>query len=194
MLPAPCITSSDYYHVMNRGNNRQDIFLSEKDRKVFLEALADSCANYQVHLMAYVLMTNHFLFKSHFVYPAGKPMAPHLLRCQGFAVGNYSFALGRREAGVPSAFAQLGPKSLLVEADEYLLPLSRYIHINPVRTRQFKNSDFRAKAGYLKKYAWPKACGKWPWNCATDTAASVKNRSVKYSEWITVRSVSTALG
>ena len=57
-------------------------------------------------------------------------MAPHLLRCQGFAVGNYSFTLGRLEAGVPSAFAQLGSKSLLVEADEYLLPLSRYIHLS----------------------------------------------------------------
>jgi REP element-mobilizing transposase RayT len=49
-----------YYHVMNRGNNRQDIFLSDKDRKAFMEALADSCEIYQVHLIAYVLMTNHF--------------------------------------------------------------------------------------------------------------------------------------
>ena len=35
-------------------------------------------------------------------------MAPHLLRCQGLAVGDYSFTLGRLEAGVPSTFAQLG--------------------------------------------------------------------------------------
>ena len=49
-----------YYHVMNRGNNRQDIFLSDKDRNAFMEALAASCEIYDVHLMAYVLMTNHF--------------------------------------------------------------------------------------------------------------------------------------
>jgi hypothetical protein len=48
---------------------------------------------------------------------------------------------------------------LLVEADEYLLPLSRYIHLNPVRTRQFKNADFPAKAEYLKKYAWSSFAG-----------------------------------
>ena len=48
---------------------------------------------------------------------------------------------------------------MLVEADEYLLPLSRYIHINPVRTRQFKNADFRAKAEYLKKYIWSSFAG-----------------------------------
>jgi len=44
-----------YYHVMNRGNNRQDIFLFDKDRKAFLEALADSCEIYGVHMVAYVL-------------------------------------------------------------------------------------------------------------------------------------------
>jgi len=47
-------------------------------------------------------------FKSHFVYPSGKPMAPHLQRCQGFAVGNYSVTLGRLEDEAPSTFAQLG--------------------------------------------------------------------------------------
>jgi hypothetical protein len=37
-------------------------------------------------------------------------MPPHLLRCQGLAVNDYSFALGRLEAGAPSTFAQLGLK------------------------------------------------------------------------------------
>ena len=49
-----------YYHLLNRGNNRQDIFLSDKDRKAFMEALADSCEIYDVNLMVYVLMTNYF--------------------------------------------------------------------------------------------------------------------------------------
>ncbi len=49
-----------YYHVMNRGNNRQGIFLTDKDRKAFVEALADSCEIYDVKLIAYVLMSNHF--------------------------------------------------------------------------------------------------------------------------------------
>ena len=35
-------------------------------------------------------------------------MPPHLLRCQGIAVSDYSFTLGRLESGAPSAFAQLG--------------------------------------------------------------------------------------
>jgi len=44
----------------------------------------------------------------HFVYPSGKPMPPHLLRCQGLAVDDYSFTLGRLKAGATSTFAQLG--------------------------------------------------------------------------------------
>jgi len=44
----------------------------------------------------------------HFVYPSGKPMIPHLPRCQGLAVVYYGFTLGRLEAGAPSTFAQLG--------------------------------------------------------------------------------------
>jgi hypothetical protein len=45
-------------------------------------------------------------------------------------------------------------KSLLVEEDEYLLPLSRYVHLNPIRTRQFKDDDFQTKSEYLKTYPW----------------------------------------
>jgi hypothetical protein len=40
-------------------------------------------------------------------------MAPHLLRCQGIAVGNYSFTLGRLEAGPPSTLAQLGLNNVI---------------------------------------------------------------------------------
>ena len=43
---------------------------------------------------------------------------------------------------------------MLVDEDEYLLPLSRYIHLNPIRTSRFKDADFQTKSEYLKKYPW----------------------------------------
>ncbi len=49
-----------YYHVMNRGNRREDIFVTDNDRKAFLDGLADSCEIYSIKLIAYVLMSNHF--------------------------------------------------------------------------------------------------------------------------------------
>jgi len=41
----------------------------------------------------------------HVFYPPGKPKIPHLLRCQGFAVNYYSFALGRLGSAASSTFA-----------------------------------------------------------------------------------------
>ena len=53
-----------YYHVMNRGNRREDIFLTDKDRQVFLDGLADSCETYRIKLIAFVLMPNHILCRA----------------------------------------------------------------------------------------------------------------------------------
>jgi REP element-mobilizing transposase RayT len=49
-----------YYHVMNRGNRREDIFITDQDRQVILDALADSCEIYHIKLVSYVLMSNQF--------------------------------------------------------------------------------------------------------------------------------------
>ena len=48
------------YHVMNRGDRREDIFLDDADRQLFLSTLAEACqkAGWQVH--AYCLMRDHF--------------------------------------------------------------------------------------------------------------------------------------
>jgi len=43
-------------NVMNRGNRREDIFLTDKDRQVFLDGLADSCETHRIKLIAIVLM------------------------------------------------------------------------------------------------------------------------------------------
>jgi hypothetical protein len=50
-------------------------------------------------------------------------------------------------------------KSLLVDEDEYLLPLSRYIHLNPIRTSRFKDAEFPTKSEYLKNYPWSTFAG-----------------------------------
>ena len=49
-----------YYHVTCRGNARDDIFVDDADRNAFLELLARSTEIYQVDILAFVLMTNHF--------------------------------------------------------------------------------------------------------------------------------------
>jgi REP element-mobilizing transposase RayT len=135
-----------YYHVMNRGNRREDIFVTDKDRKVFLDGLADSCETYSIKLIAYVLMSNHF----HLIVQTPKANLSEFMR--HFLV-TYTVRFNRRNGRAGHVF-QGRFKSLLVEEDEYLLPLSRYIHLNPICPRQFKDDDFQTKSEYLKTYPW----------------------------------------
>ena len=48
------------YHVMSRGNRRQDIFLGDVDRHDFLKTLAEACQKTGFEVHAYCLMCNHF--------------------------------------------------------------------------------------------------------------------------------------
>ena len=114
-----------YYHVMNRGNSREDIFVTDQDRKVFLDALADSSETYHIKLISYVLMSNHF----HLLVQTPQANLSEFMR--HFLV-TYTVRFNRRNRHAGHVF-QGRFKSLLVDEDEYLLPLSRYIHLNPIK-------------------------------------------------------------
>ncbi|NLF39481.1 hypothetical protein GX586_08550, partial [bacterium] len=49
-----------WYHVTNRGNNREDVFLDDEDRQRFLDVLGKSAALFGVEVHAYMVMTNHY--------------------------------------------------------------------------------------------------------------------------------------
>ena len=111
-----------------------------------MAGLADSCETYHIKLIAFVLMSNHF----HLLIQTPQANLSEFMR--HFLV-TYTVRFNRLNARAGHVF-QGRFKSLLVDEDEYLLPLSRYIHLNPIRTRQFKDADFPTKSEYLKKYPW----------------------------------------
>jgi len=135
-----------YYHVMNRGNRREDIFITDTDRSSFVDSLADSCETFCVKLIVYVLMANHF----HLIVQTTHANLSEFMR--HFLV-TYTVRFNRRHGHSGHVF-QGRFKSLLVEEDQYLLPLSRYIHLNPIRPGRFKNTDIQNKSDYLAKYPW----------------------------------------
>ena len=47
------------YHVLSRGNERQDIVASDDDRKLFLDTVAEMGERFEIDIYAYVLMDNH---------------------------------------------------------------------------------------------------------------------------------------
>ena len=116
--------ANGYYHIFNRGNNRQPIFYERENFCYFLRQIRKYFTPDKVEIIAYCLMPNHF----------------HLLVClksdnfatlvQPFAL-SYAKAINKRFNRTGSLFE--GPfKSILVDKNEYLLHLSRYIHVNPV--------------------------------------------------------------
>ena len=53
-------TRGAIYHVMNRGDHREDILRGDKDRKLFIETLGQACAKTDWQIHAWCLMSNHF--------------------------------------------------------------------------------------------------------------------------------------
>jgi putative transposase len=134
------------YHVTCRGNGKQSVFLADRDRRKFLELLARSLDIYQVNLLAFVLMTNHF----HMIVSTPKANLQEFMRHFTISYTSY-FNKSHQRSG---HLYQGRYKSFLIEADSYLLEVSRYLHLNPVRTKQFSDSSFEEKKAYLDKYPW----------------------------------------
>ena len=132
------------YHVMARGNNRQKIFKTDKDRERFLATLAEVCEQTGWIIHAYVLMDNHY----HLLLET--PEANLVVGMKWFQ-GTYTqrFNSANRRRG---HLYQGRYKALIIDpaCDGYFSTVSTYIHLNPFRAK-LAGPD-RAQA--LDKYVW----------------------------------------
>lgn len=135
-----------FYHVTCRGNERKDIFKDDHDRSVFLEKLQSSLEIYSVRLHGYVLMGNHF----HLIVETPKANLSEFMR--HFNV-SYTTFYNRRHERVGHLY-QGRFKAILVQADSYLLELSRYVHLNPVRVSPLGRRDYKERLKHLLRYPW----------------------------------------
>ncbi|MDJ0889358.1 MAG: transposase [Desulfobacterales bacterium] len=135
-----------WYHVTSRGNERRDIFTDDADRGRWLEILAQSASIYGAEIHAYVLMNNHFHLVVH------TPQANLNRFMQRFNT-TYTVYFNRRHYRHGHLF-QGRYKALLVDADSYLIELSRYVHLNPVRVMQNASLSLSAKREVLQRYQW----------------------------------------
>jgi putative transposase len=140
------------YHVLSRGNGRQDIFLSDKDRELFLSLLEELTDRFDIEIYAYVLMGNHY----HLLL---KTIDANLSRAMQWFGTTYTrkFNINNHTGG---HLFQGRYKSIIVQNDAYLLGLSCYIHRNPLRAgiverlADYQWSSYRYY-GYKRKHpAW----------------------------------------
>ncbi|MBI4517048.1 MAG: transposase [Deltaproteobacteria bacterium] len=140
------------YHVTARGNERKAIFRDDHDRKQFLARLQAVVERYRVVVYAYVLMRNHY----HLLVETPEGNLSEALR-QLNAV--YTQDFNRRSRRVGHLF-QGRYKAILVDKESYLVELSRYIHLNPVRVgevadpAQFRWSSAAAYVGRQPAASW----------------------------------------
>jgi REP element-mobilizing transposase RayT len=114
-----------FYHCLNRGNQRQSIFLSDEDYRFFLDTLASVRQKFGVRWHGYCLMPNHFHL---LVEVAETPLSTIMRSVETAFALRFNF-LYRKQGHV----FQGRYRSVLCEKRSYLLELIRYIHLNPVR-------------------------------------------------------------
>jgi putative transposase len=117
------------YHIMSRGDRREDIFLDDVDRQDFIKTLAEACHKTGWQLHAYCLMRNHF----HLV---AETPEPNLVEGMRWLLGTYTIRLNHRHKLFGHVFSGRY-KALLVDGDSsgYLKTVCDYVHLNPVRAR-----------------------------------------------------------
>mgnify|MGYP001791863816 CR=1 FL=1 len=116
--PPRYLQKDSFYHVYNRGNRKQNIFLQPRDYSRFLERMRDYKDEFGVSVLSYCLMTNHF----HFLVKQETelPITFFMLRL-GTSYAKY-FNIKYGEVG---SLFQGRFKAKIIETDEYLLHLSR---------------------------------------------------------------------
>ena len=140
------------YHVTTRGNARQAIYTDDQDRSTFLAVLAAVVTRSQWLCHAYCLMDNHYhlLIET----PQGN-LSAGMRQLNGI----YTQRFNRRHTRVGHVF-QGRFKAILVERENYLLELCRYVVLNPVRAglakrpQTYRWSSYRATAGLEKAPEW----------------------------------------
>ena len=135
--PLRILYENAYYHVMNRGADRQDVFVDEQDKTIFLQTLAEACCQFRLEVHAYCLMDNHY----HLLL---KTPEANLSRSMRHLNGVYTQRYNKRH-GKDGALFRGRYKAILVDSDAYLLHLSKYIHLNPITAKMIED---------LEHYTW----------------------------------------
>ena len=134
------------YHVTIRGNEKQAIFRDDNDRERFLDRLAEKVKDCHIRLYLFCMMNNHV----HLVFETPEANLSRFMHDLQTAYTVY-FNLRHERAG---HLMQGRYNAKLVGGDEYLLKLSRYVHLNPVFTVSARKLSLKERINILRRYQW----------------------------------------
>jgi len=141
-----------WHHVMNRARRGQCLFKDENDYQMFIDLLIETSELFNLYVAAYSLMPNHY----HLLVQT--PDA-NLARCMRHINGVFTQRYNIVHKCDGTLFRGRY-KSIIVDADSYLLQLVRYIHMNPIKaglSKQMNQYSWSSHKGYISK------AKKWYW-------------------------------
>jgi len=121
------LAARNIYHVLNRGNDRQEVFHNNEDYITFIKLMKGAKELYQVKIFAYCLMPNHF----HIVLMP--ELSEGLSKCMQWLMTSHVRCY-HRIYGTSGHVWQGRFKSFIIQEDTHLLMVLRYVEGNPVRT------------------------------------------------------------
>jgi len=144
------LAGNHVYHVINRGNGRQDVFHKDGDYGAFVRLIGEAKERYAVKVLAYCLMPNHF----HLVLAPeqGEYLSKWMQWIMTSHVRRY-----HNHYGSSGHVWQGRYKSFIVQGDVHLITVLRYVEGNPVRAglvgtaREWQWSSHRETTGSVKR-------------------------------------------
>lgn len=165
-----------WYHVMNRGAGRQAIFRNNKHREKFLELIDEVSKTYDIELHAYCLMGNHYHLLLH--TPLG-----NLSEGMRHLNSNYTKFYNKHTHRDGPLFRGRY-KSIVINGDDYLLKLSRYIHLNPLQAGLVKNLPDYKWSSYPAYIGKTQADDHLMTECIKTKFDTVKCQNISYAEFV----------
>ena len=150
--------SGGLYHVTSRGDGRENIYLSDADRMVWLEVFWQVCERFNWKCHAWCQMTNHY----HLLIETPEANLANGMRQLN---GVYTQRFNRAHDRTGHVF-QGRYKSIMVERDSYLMELARYVVLNPLRARMVRKLE------------------NWPWSSYLATCGQAPSPAWLQTDWI----------
>jgi len=152
-MPTPPLEYGETYHIYNRGNNRENIFIEERNYRYFMKLYA-KYVEQVADTFAYCLLRNHFHFlvrireeqdcQSFEDWQSSRSSPSHAF---SNLFSTYTKAINKAYQRTGSLFEKPF-KRVLVTSDVHLFHLVTYIHLNPVKHgfiqdfREWPNSSY----------------------------------------------------
>lgn len=134
--PIRILFKGAYYHVINRGHRKAEIYLEDADYQKFILVLKEACQIYKASITAYCLMTNHY----HLIVHTPQANLPEVMK----QINGVYTQIFNKKYKYEGALFKGRYKAVVVQEGSYLLRMIRYIHRNPVKAGIVKKEkDYR---------------------------------------------------